>query len=280
MDGRGEPGIHDTVRQIVHHPIIGHLSQLKEGQNIVHAQSGEVPAQRRLHVGAGPLDQHRFDLPTPEVRSGHFQRGVPSTPEHQRRLFPDEAALIDEQVQLIQVVDVLCRPAVFHTGCILTERHTFLQPRRMGRPLQRTKNTLQRSSRYVAAYSPMSKGGLPLHRHAYGGSPLRPGTVVVAHVGIAQQFAQDKPGVGRPFPYAAVRYYLLVAAYTLSTIYLAKLIGGLERAVLSYGGCPGYVGRAWDVAAALSAFLGQVLRRKQLSAVFGGRPHVYKLQVG
>ena len=87
---------------------------------------------------------------------------------------------------------------------------------------------------------------------------------------MAEQVLQDEPGVRAPLADPAVGDRLAPRIDALAAVDRAELVGRLEAAVLRDRGRPGDVLRAGDVAAALRAFLREVLGREQLARVLLG----------
>src|SRR5713101_8943362 len=85
--------------------------------------------------------------------------------------------------------------------------------------------------------------------------PLRPRAVVVAHVLVAEQLAQDEPRMSASLADPAVRSHSLVRGDTLSLVECSQLVGGLERPVVAHGLRPRNRSRSRNVACALRAFL-------------------------
>src|SRR5437016_1837843 len=82
----------------------------------------------------------------------------------------------------------------------------------------------------------------------------------------AARLMQHEPGVGGALADAAVGDHLFVGDDALAAVDLLQLVETLEGSVLSVDGrSPRDAGRGRDVAAALRAFLRQVLRGKQLA---------------
>src|SRR3954452_11708060 len=81
--------------------------------------------------------------------------------------------------------------------------------------------------------------GVLLDRDVDEVAPLRPRTVVVAHVALAEQLVEHEPGVRRALADAAVGDDPLAAEDALTAVELAQLVGGLERPVLLDGLRPG-----------------------------------------
>src|SRR4051812_5010232 len=77
-----------------------------------------------------------------------------------------------------------------------------------------------------------SEPALQLDGSADQRSPLGPTPVVVADVGIAEEFGQDEPGVGAALTNPAVGDRRLASDNALAAIELAQLVGGLEGAIL------------------------------------------------
>src|SRR5215213_1993347 len=92
-------------------------------------------------------------------------------------------------------------------------------------------------------------------RYADHAAPLRPGAVVVAHVGVAKQLTQHEPGVARALADAAISDHVLVWSNALAAVNLSELLRTLEGAVLVGRGRPGNALGAQHVASALRAFL-------------------------
>src|SRR5215204_4416589 len=88
-------------------------------------------------------------------------------------------------------------------------------------------------------------------------APLSPAPVVVAHVGVAEEFAQDEPGVGAALADAAVRDRLRIRNDSRTVVNGPQLGNGFERLVMGDSGGPRDVHRAGNVAATLGARLGQ-----------------------
>src|SRR5437762_12867572 len=109
-----------------------------------------------------------------------------------------------------------------------------------------------------------------LDRHTDEGAPFRPRAVVVPDTLVAEQVLQDEPGVRAPLADPAVGDRLAPRIDALAAVDRAELVGRLEAAVLRDRGRPGDVLRAGDVAAALRAFLREVLGREQLARVLLG----------
>src|SRR5215472_9559614 len=107
-------------------------------------------------------------------------------------------------------------------------------------------------------------------------APLRPGAVVVADVGVAEELVENEPGVSGALTDAAVGDHFAVTGDSLAGVDLPQVGLVFEGAVLLYRGGPGDVGSGRDVAAALSAFLRQVLRSQQLARKLSRRTDVHK----
>src|SRR2546423_344174 len=118
-----------------------------------------------------------------------------------------------------------------------------------------------------------------LDRNSDQGSPFGPAAVVIAHAIVSQQIAKDKPCVSASFADAAVRNRLALAVDPLTCINGFELVCGFEAPVFGDRGRPGDVLRARDVAAALRAFLREVLRCEKLAGVFLRRAHIDDLRV-
>src|SRR5690606_30994401 len=110
--------------------------------------------------------------------------------------------------------------------------------------------------------------------YADQGAVLGPRAVVVLDVGVAEQLAQDKPGVRRALTDAAVRDRGLAAVETGRGVQRPQLLVGLEGAVLVRGLRPRHVDRRRDVTRALRLLLGQVRRREQAAGVLVRGAHV------
>ena len=80
-------------------------------------------------------------------------------------------------------------------------------------------------------------------------APLGPRAVVVLDVGVAEQLAEDEPGVRAALADAAVGEHLLLGRDALRAVELAQLVGRLERAVVADRLRPRDRLRARDVAA-------------------------------
>src|SRR3954471_9171735 len=61
--------------------------------------------------------------------------------------------------------------------------------------------------------------------------PLRPRAVVVGHVLVTEQLAQDEPRMRAALADAAVRDHLLVGRHVPPAVELLQLVGALERSV-------------------------------------------------
>src|SRR5439155_11914059 len=108
---------------------------------------------------------------------------------------------------------------------------------------------------------------------------FRPGTVVVLDVLVAQQLAQDEPGVSRPLTDAAVGDDVLVRHDVRALVEALELVRRLERSVLVGGLAPRDVGSTRDVARHLGLLLGEMGGGQQLAAVLLGRPDVDELDL-
>src|ERR1700730_19401438 len=87
-------------------------------------------------------------------------------------------------------------------------------------------------SRFNSPYPSSRRGSnFLLNRRAHQIAPLGPRAIVVAHVFVAKQILEHKPGVRAAFADAAVSDDFLIASDALAGIQLAKRVGGLERAV-------------------------------------------------
>src|SRR5215212_3329739 len=107
------------------------------------------------------------------------------------------------------------------------------------------------------------------NRHADHAAPLRPGAVVVAHVGVAKQLAQYEPGVARALADAAIGDHVLFWGDALTPVDLSELLGALKGAVLVGGGRPGNALGAEDVTAPLRALLRVTGHVQHLARVLG-----------
>src|SRR6266852_6689890 len=94
-----------------------------------------------------------------------------------------------------------------------------------------------------------------LDRSAHEAAPFGPGAIIVAHLWIAQQISQYKPGMRRTLPNATVSDYRLVWGDILACIELAQLLCGLEGAIGIGRRRPGNILGPWNVPAALRSFL-------------------------
>src|SRR5215831_17428503 len=109
--------------------------------------------------------------------------------------------------------------------------------------------------------------------HADHRAILGPTAVVVAHVGIAQQFLEHEPGVARPLTNPAVGDDRLLPKDAFTGVELAQLVRALERAVLVGGLGPRDVLGSWNMAAALGRFR-ETRRGYDLAVELGWRTHV------
>src|SRR2546429_5873250 len=105
-------------------------------------------------------------------------------------------------------------------------------------------------------------------------APLGPRAVLVLDVLVAEQLAQDEPGVRAPLADPAVRRHLLVRRDALAAVELAQLVRRLERAVVADGLRPRDRLRRRDVTGARGALLLVAGRRHQLARVLLGAAHV------
>src|ERR1700757_5101174 len=110
---------------------------------------------------------------------------------------------------------------------------------------------------------------------AEGRAVLGPRTVVVLHIGLAQDLVQHEPGVRRALADPAVRDRVLAEVDArLVPVQGRELVVGLEGAILVRGLGPGNVLRGRDVAAALRLLLRQVGRGEQPPGELVRRPDV------
>src|SRR5215211_3937020 len=122
------------------------------------------------------------------------------------------------------------------------------------------------ASRLPALQSRLSSLG---DRHADHAAPLRPGAIVVAHVGVAEQLTQYEPGVARALADAAIGDHVLVRSNALAAVDLSELLRTLEGAILIGRGRPGNALRAQHVAAPLRTLLRVTGHVQHLARVLG-----------
>src|ERR687893_2333302 len=113
-----------------------------------------------------------------------------------------------------------------------------------------------------------------LDRHADERAVLGPGTVVVLDVLVAEQLAQDEPGVRGALADPAVGDGVLRGVQTGLGVELGQLLVALEGAVLVGRLAPRHVHRGGDVARALRALLRQGGRGDPAAAELVGRADV------
>src|SRR5205807_4711239 len=99
--------------------------------------------------------------------------------------------------------------------------------------------------------------GPELDRHADQRAVLGPRSVVVLHVGVAEQLVQGEPGVAGALADPAVRDGRLGLVQAGLLVQLPDLVVGLEGAVLVGRLAPRHVQRCRDVAGALRLLLRQ-----------------------
>src|SRR5579875_439924 len=116
--------------------------------------------------------------------------------------------------------------------------------------------------------------GLFFDRNANEAAPFGPGTIVVAHMRIAQQVMQREPRMTAALADAAIGNDLFIGRHAFTTIDFAQLLRRFESSILAYSRAPGDIGRAWNVTTALCALLWQVCRRQQLAAILTRRTYI------
>src|SRR5215472_185226 len=122
-----------------------------------------------------------------------------------------------------------------------------------------------RDARQPPTPNPPLQGCLFLDRNTDRAAPLRPGAVVVAHVGVAEELVENEPCVSGALADAAVGDDFAVSRDPLAAVDLAEVGRVLEGTVLLDRGRPGDVGSSRDVSAPLGALLRQVLGGKQFA---------------
>src|SRR5262249_31524238 len=118
--------------------------------------------------------------------------------------------------------------------------------------------------------------GFVAGRHGYADERpvLGPRTVVVLHIGMAEQLPQHEPGVRGALADAAVRDRRRRAVQPGRAVQLAQVVVGLEGAVLVGGLRPRNADRGRDVPRPLGLLLRQVRGREQPARVLVGRADV------
>ena len=91
--------LNHAVREIGHHLFIRHLLAHEQGKHIVTEDTGESATIDRFEVGTGPFDTQYLSLPAAEVRLENLGGRIPSAPDHQIGIRPDEARSIHQDVQ-------------------------------------------------------------------------------------------------------------------------------------------------------------------------------------
>src|SRR5439155_6244271 len=94
-------------------------------------------------------------------------------------------------------------------------------------------------------------------------APLGPRAVVVLDVPVAEQLAEDEPGVRAALADPAVRAHLLVGAHALALVQVPQLVGRLEGAVVAHCLRPRDRPRPGDVTGPRGALLLVPGRRNQ-----------------
>src|SRR5260370_943418 len=113
-----------------------------------------------------------------------------------------------------------------------------------------------------------------LDRSAHEAAPFGPGAIIVAHLWIAQQISQYKPGVRRTLPNTTVSDYCLVRGDILACIELAQLPCGFEGAMGIGRPRRGNFLGSRNVSAALRFFLWIVDHVYQFACIFLWGAHI------